>query len=379
MAKKRANREGSIFQRSDGRWSGVVEKDSLDGKRHRKYIYGRTREEVHERLTVLLRNKQQGLPIPDERVSLEHYLNRWLEDVVKPSVRTSTFIRYDGDVKYHFIPALGKIPLAKLTPQQLQNFYTEKAREGCAPQSILNMHRVLHSALKQAVRWNLVARNVTEAVTPPKIRRREMHTLTPPEAKQLLEAAKGEPLDALYVLAVTTGMRQAELLALRWRDLDLEAGALEVRRTFSRGENGTRVETEPKSAKGKRRITLAAMATDALRRHRIAQAKERLAAGRDWKDQGLMFCTAVGSPIEQSNLLRRSFWPLLAKAGLPRIRFHDLRHTAATLLLAQGVHPKIVQELLGHSQISLTLDLYSHVLPTMQEDAAKKMEKLLGG
>jgi integrase len=171
-------------------------------------------------------------------------------------------------------------------------------------------------------------------------------------------------------------MRFGELLGLRWRDVDLDAGILQVRRTLLRTAAGLHL-TEPKTAHSRRRVALAPQAREALRTHRGRQAVERLQLGRAWDDQDLVFANAIGKPVEAGNLLRRSFWPLLAKANLPRIRFHDLRHTAATLLLSQGVHPKVVSELLGHSSIGLTLDIYSHVLPDMQQQAATAMDRLL--
>jgi integrase len=205
-----------------------------------------------------------------------------------------------------------------------------------------------------------------------------MATLSPEQARILLEAAAGARLEALYVLAINTGMRQGELLALRWTDVDLNAGALHVRATLQRTREGF-VFTEPKTTSSRRQVALTRAAVEALRSHHTRQAEERLHVGAAWEDDDLVFANEVGQPLDATAVLRRSFYPLLERSNLPRIRFHDLRHTAATLLLGQGVHPKIVSEMLGHSQIAITLDLYSHVTPTMQRQAVEALEIALGG
>jgi integrase len=248
---------------------------------------------------------------------------------------------------------------------------------GAAAASIKQLHAILHKMLKQALRWSVVPRNVADLVTPPRIPKREMHVLSADEARCLLKAARDEPLEALYLLALTTGMRQGELVALCWKDVDLASGSVRVQRTMH-VIDGARQFSEPKSASSRRRIELTQTAIAALSRHRARQAEARLFAGSAWQDNDLVFTNAVGEPIDATNLLRHRFYPLLAKAGLPKIRFHDLRHTAATLLMSEGIHAKIVSEMLGHSTIAITLDLYSHVTPTMQKEAARAMDGLLG-
>jgi integrase len=208
------------------------------------------------------------------------------------------------------------------------------------------------------------------------VKRYEVVSLSPAQTRTFLEAAQGDRFESLYVLALTTGMRLGELLGLRWQDVDLAAHMLQVRHTLLRLRDGLQL-TEPKTARSRRRVALGASAVDSLRLHRSRQAAARLRLGQVWEDNDLVFANEIGKPVEAGNLLRRSFWPLLAKAELPRIRFHDLRHTAATLLLQQGVHPKVVSELLGHSSIGLTLDTYSHVLPDMQQQAVAAMDRLL--
>jgi integrase len=248
---------------------------------------------------------------------------------------------------------------------------------GLSPQAVTNLHRVLHRALEHAVRWNLVSRNICDRVDPPRVARHEIQPLHVEQARAFLAAVQGDPLEALYVLALTTGMRQGEPLGLKWSDVDLEAATLQVRRSLQRVRGQQFVEVEPKSARSRRGIDLSLLAVSALSRHRARQLEARTAAGQGWADLDLVFCNGVGRPLEAGNMKRRSFWPILERAGLPRIRFHDLRQSAASLLLALGEHPKIVQELLGHSQIGLTMDTYSHLAPRLQRAAIDRLDTLL--
>jgi len=368
---KRANGEGTIYRRKDGRWAAAV---SLERGR-RKHFLGRTREEVARKLAVALKACQDGLPLPNERQTVAQFLVDWLQ-TARPSLRPRTWHRYEQYIRLHAIPHVGKVGLGRLTPHHLQRLYADRLEAGLSPTTVRHLHTVLHCALGRAARWGLVARNVAELVTPPRAAPHEMMTLTPEQARVFLEAAAGERCEALYVLALTAGLRQGEILALRWRDVNLDADSVQVKGTLQRTPGGFTI-AEPKTAQSRRQVTLTAAAANALRRHRSAQAEERLRLGAVWEDNDLVFANEIGRPIEAGNLLRRSFWPLLKRAGLPRIRFHDLRHTAATLMLGQGVHPKVVAEMLGHSQISVTLDLYSHVTPTMQQQAAQAMDALL--
>jgi integrase len=279
-------------------------------------------------------------------------------------------------VRVHLIPVLGAIGLSKLTAHQIQTLYAKKLEEALSTTTVHHLHQVLHRALDAALRLDLVARNVCELVDPPRMRHHEMTTLSEEQASALLTAAEGDRLEALFVLALATGMRQGELLALRWRDVDLEGGSLQVRATLQYTANGF-VFAEPKTAQSRRRIALSKTAIDALKQHRVFQASERLKLEPAWDDRDLVFPNSVGKPMDGIHLLQRNFYPLLEKAGLPRMRFHDLRHTAATLLLGRGINPKIVSEMLGHSQINITLGLYSHVTPHMQQQAADAMDAAL--
>ncbi len=372
---RRGHGEGSIFRAKDGRWVAMLDLGYVLGRRKRKAFYGETRRAVQERLAAALRDTQKGLPVVAERQTVAEHLESWL-NACKTTVRARTWLRYEQYVRIHALPEIGRVPLARLAPQHLQKLYARRIEAGSAPVTVAHLHAVLHRALSQAERWGLVPRNVATLVDPPRIARRTVSTLSPDQTRALLEAAEADRLGALYVLAVTTGMRQGELLALRWQLLDLEGASLRVQATLQR-VGGEMVFSEPKTAASRRRVMLTRRAVAALRRHRVAQAEERIRLGDVWQDNDLVFPNEVGRPLEASNLLRRSFAPLLARAGIARLRFHDLRHTAATLMLGQGIHPKVVSEMLGHSQISVTLDLYSHVTSTMQRDATGALDALL--
>jgi len=329
---------------------------------------------VSAKLTTALKAKQDGLPIVSDQETVRTYLESWLV-TVEPSVRPQTFRRYEQYVRLHSIPVIGSVRLSRLTPEHLQRLYSNRISAGLSPMSVRHLHAVLHNALGHAARWGKVARNVADLVSPLRAARLEMRTLSPEQARRLLDAAQGDRLEALYVLALTTGMRQGECLALRWQDVDLDGAVLSVTATLQRTKDGFALQ-EPKTARSRRQIVLTRHAVNALRQHRARQLEERLRCPY-WQETDLEFTTYVGTPIEARNLMRREFYPLLERAGLPAIRFHDLRHSAATLMLGSGVHPKVASEMLGHSQIAVTLDLYSHVTPTMQAQAAEAMDALL--
>jgi integrase len=369
---KRANGEGSIYKRSDGRWVATI---SLDRGR-RKAFYGKTRQGVAGRLAAALKTHQDGLPVVGERQTVCNYLHSWLTSV-EPSLRARTFIRYEQYIRLHAIPYIGGLPLARLSPQHLQRLYAERLSAGLSPTTVAHLHAVLHKALGQAAKWGQVPRNVADLVTKPRMSAPEMQTLTAEQARRLLDAASGDRLEALYVLALNTGMRQGEMLALKWRDIDLERGAIQVRASLQR-IRGAFVFSEPKTARSRRQIVVTESVTTTLKRHRSFQLEERLQAGGLWQDGDLVFADRYGQPIYATDLSRCAFYPLLERAGLPKVRFHDLRHTAATLLLAEGIHPKVVADMLGHATTAITLDLYSHTTPTMHRQAALALETVLG-
>jgi integrase len=375
---KRGNGEGSISRRSGGGWMGQYVVHTAEGRRKRKTVYGKTRAKVATKLNKALSDREDGLVFDDEGLTVGEYLARWLRGSVRDTVRTSTYERNEQIVDLHVTPALGRLKLKSLTPAHVRWFYREKLDGGLSSATVHKMHVVLHKALAQAVRDGLIPRNATEAVKVPQVRRKEILPLSAEEAKRLLATAgeAGDRFEALYVLAVTTGLRQEELLALKWDDVDLEGGVLRVRRTLTRAK-GTYTLGEPKTARSRRSVRLTEMAVEALRTHLARQLEEIDRVGSPYKDEGLVFATEKGTLVNPTNLRRRSFTPLLERAGLPQVRFHDLRHTCATLLLTKNVNPKVVSEMLGHASISITLDTYSHVLPNMQDSAARALEEAL--
>ncbi len=377
MGRKRGNGEGSISRRKGGGWMAQYAVHTAEGRK-RRTLYGRTRAEVAAKLAKALSSREDGLVFDAGTMTVGEYLERWLRDSVAGNVRPRTLSNYRLQARRHIIPAFGGIKLKALTPAHVQGLYRQKLDSGLSPASVRYVHAVLHRALKQALRWGLVPRNVTEAVDIPKLVREEVRALSPEEARAFLETARGDRYEGMYVVAVTAGLRRGEVLGLKWTDVDLESAKLRVARQLQRMRDGSGLKfTSPKGGKG-RTVSLPPRAVEALRAHRVRQAQEKLKAGSLYKDGNLVFATQVGTPPEPSNVDRRSFKPLLEKAGLPNVRFHDLRHTCATLLLSEGVNPKFVQELLGHADVGLTLNTYSHYLPSMGDQTAAAMEGALG-
>jgi integrase len=376
---KRGNGEGSISRRKNGGWMAQYAVYTAEGRK-RKTIYGKTRKDVAAKLATALSDREDGLVFDAGTLTVEEYLERWLSDCVRDTVKASTYSSYGQLVSKHTVPTLGRIRLKTLTATHVRGLLREKLDAGLSPRTVQYVRFVLRKALDQAVADNLIPRNPVAGVKSPQVRREEIKPLSPEQARHFLRTATetGDRLEALYAVAIHCGLRQGELLALKWEDVDLEEGTLQVRRSLSGSNDGHPLFTTPKTVKSRRQVRLTAGATEALKRHRKRQLEERLRIAGLWRDHGLVFTTETGTPLDRHNITQRSFKPLLNNAGLPEIRFHDLRHTCATLLLTRGVHPKIVQELLGHSTIAITLDIYSHVLPGMGDAAAGAMDEALG-
>ncbi len=375
MSKKRGNGEGSITKRDDGRWMARYTVHTAKGPK-RRTVYAKTRTEAADKLAKALSDRTEGIVYDDENLTVGKYLDRWLKSVVRGSVRQSTYDRDAYLVEKHIEPALGRIKLKNLSSAHVQGFYSDRLDSGLSAATVHKAHTILHKALARAVAWQIVPRNATDAVEPPQPTPKEMRPLSPAEARKFLDAAHGDRLEALYVLAVTTGMRQGELLALKWQDIDLENATANVKRTLTR-VGGRYTLGEPKTKKSRRSIRLTPRATDVLEQHLERQLWDIRMLGNNYADQGLVFSTNTGVFINPSNVRQRSFAPLLRKANLPHMRFHDLRHTCATLLLGKGTHPKFVQELLGHATVAITLDTYSHVMPGMGDQTARAMQDAL--
>jgi integrase len=368
--KHRKNGEGTLFKRKDGLWQASFVPEN--GKR--LYFYGKTQAEALDKLRKAQQEDQKGLLATGPKQKLGDYLVQWLEATRKPPmVKPSTYIQYRSVIHHHLVPGLGHIFIRKLTPQHIQAFYAQKMKEGVKPRTIAFMHATIHTALENAVKWNLVSRNVSSLVSLPRVEEHVMHPLTSDEIEKLIAVAKGHWLEPVLILAVTTGMRRGELVALRWSDVDLNKGVLHVQRTASRVGSYGIVENDPKTRSSRRKVVLSNVALKMLKGHRLYQDQIKVKAGNGWKNMNLVFYDEIGGYLSVDKILKE-FHALLDKAGLPRMRFHDLRHSAATILLTMGVHPKVVQELLGHSTIAMTMDTYSHLLPSMQKDAADKMD-----
>jgi integrase len=362
---KHANGEGSLRPkpREDGRWEARYHLE-VDSVWKRRSVFGRTKAETAKKLRAALSARDVGNPLPSAKETVGPFLDAWLA-ATKANVRPRTFTSYAQIVRDHLAPALRSTPLTKLAPQQLQRLYAQLLEQGRSPKTVANIHRVMHRALNQAQRWRLIAANVADLVDPPRQRRPEMKALNPEQARQVLEAAKGDDLEALWTVALTTGLRQGELLALRWPDVDLERGSLRVVASLIRIVGQEPQLAEPKSRRSRRQVELSVSAVDALRRHRASAPSI-----------AFVFARSDGRPLAVTTTWKR-WQALLERAKVPAMPFHSARHSAATLLLSRGVHPKIVSEMLGHSTVAITLDVYSHVTPAMHREAARVMDEIL--
>lgn len=370
---KRGNGEGGIYQRdSDGRWCASV---SLTNGR-RKVIYGKTRQEVADKLTDLLVLKKQGQPIGPDRLTVGAYMLQWLEESARPKLKPSTYRSYEQLIRVHIVPALGKHTLGKLAPQHVQAFVNEKSRAGLSPRTCQYLLAVLRAALNRAVKWQLVGRNVALLVDSPRVPKVEIVPFSPEVAGKFLAAAHGHRLEHLFEFLLATGLRLGEALALRWTDVHLELGTVTVRYTLERLPGSPWRLIEPKSTSGRRSLPLIGPAMTTLKAQQVlvAQMRSRLPEGV-WHDLDFVFPAANGEPLDGTNVLHE-FKKLLRVAGLPKTyRVHDLRHSTATYLLAAGAPVRTAMEFLGHSQISMTMR-YQHVLPAMLGDAAARLEAI---
>jgi integrase len=362
----RRNKEGKIIGYRASYWV-----DTASGPK-RRYVSGKNKSETRAALNKAKGAREDGFLSDAGTMALGEYLNGWLEDT-RGTVRQRTWERYEQIVRVHIKPTLGRAKLKTLNPAQVRTLYRARLDGGSSPRTVQYVHVTLHKALEQAQSDGLVPRNAAKGIKAPRPKKKEIRPLTPEQARAFLAAACGNRFEALFVLALHCGLREGELLGLKWDDVDLEAGTLRVRRTLSETRDGPIFEP-PKNGKG-RNVPLTGAAVEALRDHLTRQMQE---IGGEYEDRGLVFASQTGNTMSASNVVNRHFRPLLKRAGLPRIRLHDLRHTCATLLLIKGVHPKYVQELLRHANISITLDTYSHVIPGMGNQTVAAMEEVFG-
>lgn len=373
---RRGNGEGSIYQLADGRWRGSVFLGYRNGKPHRKYVTRHTRTEVAAEIRRLLEAQRQGQLITTGAMTVGEWLTTYLEQVAKPKIRPRTFDRYRSDIERHILPAIGRHRLDKLRPAHLLALYNTKAAEGLSGSSVRHIHAVIRRALNVAVKWQLITGNPATLVDAPQAGQHEITPLSATDARRLIRATHGDRMAARWLIGLALGLRQGEALGLWWDDIDLDTGLLRVRRSLQRQHGGGLVFTEPKTHRSKRTIPLPAPLVKALRQHLVGQEKERITAGSLWQGSSCVFTTLIGTPTDPRNDFRQ-FKKLLARADLPSVRVHDLRHTAASLLLAQNVPARVVMEILGHSQIALTMNTYSHVAPEVSREAADRIGRML--
>ncbi|WP_329316734.1 site-specific integrase (plasmid) [Streptomyces sp. NBC_01278] len=399
--KARANGEGTIYQRKDGRWEAAGYVLAADGSQKRVRVYGTTRKNAADKLAEKIADSNRGLPVATADSTVGDYLTYWLNGVVVHRLRENTHTRYATCIRLYLKPGLGTKKLARLTAKDVRTFL-DRLRTTCqccaqgldaaerrccaigqccekrlSPLTVTYVHSVLKSALEHAVREDELPRNVARNVKTTAPRPRRFTPLTAAEARQLLQAAKTDRLHALYELALCTGLRKGELLGLRWEDLDLDGGTASVCRSLQRTRTGGLIALPTKTRASERRIALPTECVHSLTNHRERQEEERSSLGAGWSDRDLVFTTPAGGPLDPANLTRR-FRGLLDRAGLRRIRFHDLRHSTATLLLEQGVDLVVIKELLGHAHIGVTAGVYAHVRLRLQRQAINTLGDALG-
>jgi integrase len=376
MGKKRGSGEGSIYHGKDGRWRGEISLGYRpDGRPRRRILYGRTRHEVSEEMKRVLREVQVGLNVAPGKQTVAQFLTSWLEDSVKPKNRAETYRSYEWIVRVHLTPHLGHIQLDKLSPQILQSFLNERHQSGLNPTTVKHINATLRAALSCAHRWQMVHQNAAKLVTLPRAEKYLPQVLDPAGAKKLLAATSEHEHSAMFSVALSLGLRRGEVIGLRWRDVDFEMNELRVQSSLGRVKGKGMVLDEPKSRSAKRLLRLPKVCAAALLKQQKSQVEQRRWAGAAWTESDYVFTNRNGGPIAPE-VVTREFATALKDAGLRSIRFHDLRHSCATLLLVQGVHPKLVQDTLGHSSFQLTMDTYSHMLPSLKTEVASKMDDI---
>ncbi|XXZ51126.1 site-specific integrase [Streptomyces cavourensis] len=400
--RSRANGDGTVYQRKDSRWEAAGYVLAPGNTRRRVRVYGPTRKEALAKLTEKIAASNRGVPTPSAQGSVAAYLTYWLENVAVHQLRKNTHTRYAACIDRYLIPGLGKKKLTKLTAKDIR-IWLNQLRTTCqcctrrldarrdqprccaighccskllSPLTLNYIHSVLKSALEHAVREEEIPRNVARNVRTGTPRPRRFEPLTADEARQFLATAQGHRLHALFELALHTGLRKGELLGLHWEDLNLDAGTAAIRRTLQRTNAGGLTTLPTKTRASERRIALPARCLQSLKHHREQQQREREATGTTWQHSGHVFTTAQGGAIDPTNLTP-TFLKLVRSAGLRRIRFHDLRHSTATLLLEQGVELVVIKELLGHAHIGVTATVYAHVRLRLQSEAVTALGNAL--
>jgi integrase len=374
MRTRRGKGDGNVSQRRDGRWSAYV---TVPGK-GRRYVYGPTRHEAIAELRILQRRLAQGKVVGSSRLRLGAFLDSWLI-AVEPNLRPQSWRRYQQLMVDHVQPTLGGRQLIRLEAEELQQLYAVKVRAGLSPATVRMIHFVLHRALRDAVRWGRSGHNPADLVDPPRLPRKEASVLSLDEVRAVLEASAGHQFELLFRVALTTGLRRGELLALRWRDIDFGLGSIAVRGTLQPSSKGSAAYVaEPKSSSSRRDLAIDSDLVQRLWLHQTAWPTTWDGDGSAASPEDFVFVSSTGRPISPSSLLR-SWGRLLRRVGLQHAPFHATRHTAATLMLGAGVSPRVAAERLGHATVAMTLDRYSHVSDSLRRDAARAVRGLLEG
>ncbi|RCW44688.1 site-specific recombinase XerD [Halopolyspora algeriensis] len=386
MPRKQANGMGTIVQRKDGRYHAAVYVYTPTGERVRKYVYGKTWQEVHDKRIELLDNNRKGIPSVTSSMKLTDYLDYWLREVARHELRTKTFSDYEALASHYIRPHLGAKRLNALGVGDVRTFLrkvsTQPGRKGrkLSPRTVQYIHAVLRSALQHAVREELIGRNVAKLVSAPSSEEHEVAPMEPRHARRLIEHAQQHWLCALWLVYLATGLRRGEALGLAWSDVNLATGELRVRRTVQRVK-GDIVFGEPKTARSRRTLHLPEICVHALKQHRETVAERSLPAQRNphpHQPADLIFVTRTDRVIDPRSV-NRAFGTLLKQAGLEHVRVHDLRHTCATFLKMQGATDREVMEQLGHSSIGVTMNIYAHVLDDTKREMSTRMNQFLGG
>lgn len=377
---------GHIEKRGKNSYSIVVSmgKDPNTGKYRYQWVSVKgTKKDAEKRLSELLHQLDNGTFIKPGKTTIAEFLERWLLDYAWPNLAPRTAEGYQSIIRQHLIPAIGKLPLTQVKPEHLQQYYSEKLASGrcdgkgaLSPTTVSHHHTCLHRALEIALKWSLIVRNPADGVIPPRPQRSEMRTMNEDEVHTFLEFAKTTPYYALFYLILYTGLRRSEILALRWCDIDLLMGEVSVTRSLHRLRDGSIVIRPTKTGRARRPVTLPPSASLVVRQHKEKRALECTMLGVSLSDEDFAFSHVDGTPL-LPDTVSHAWTKTVKRAGLKHFRLHDGRHTHASILLKQNVHPKVVQERLGHASISTTLDLYSHVVPGLQEAAARRFDEAL--
>jgi integrase len=389
MAKTRQNGEGSVYRRaSDGLWIGSVSVGWEDGRRRRKTVSAKTAAEARKKLRDVQRNVDAGLPVANDKISVNQLLDRWFRDVLRHQVASPALANYQSIADHHIRPTLGRKQLRQLKPADIDALLAAKLDAGLSVSTVRRIRSVLAQALTQAQRWELVDRNAATLSRPPKAARREGRGMTPEEARKFMTGVAGHRLEAVFVTMLGTGLRRGEALALKWSDVDLTKATLTVARQLRREdgpinpetgkhEGGSLVLIDPKTEKSRRQVDLPSFVVTALRAHKARQAAERLKVGASWQESGYVFTSGIGTALDPRNVSRQ-FSDVAARVGLGTWHIHELRHSAASLMIAQGQPIEVVSAVLGHSSIRMTVDTYTHIAPSGRKAAAAAMDEVLG-